>query len=194
MPRGSRTHADGYQCATLANGLGLVVKPMPQAQSVSVGIWVRAGGRYEPAAKAGISHFLEHLLFKGTTRRSCEQLKQAIEGVGGSLNGFTAEEFTCYLAKVPARHARRAIDILADMVRSPRFAPADIEKEREVILEQWDVISVPPGVMRGFRNAGTEESVLLAILGGSDSGHVTWSPKVLRCIQQHSRCWYQNSG
>jgi predicted Zn-dependent peptidase len=145
MPRGPRTHADGYQCATLANGLGLVVKPMPQAQSVSVGIWVRAGGRYEPAAKAGISHFLEHLLFKGTLRRSCEQLKQAIEGVGGSLNGFTAEEFTCYLAKVPSRYGARATEVLADMVRSPRFRPDDIEKEREVILEEIRMYEDSPG-------------------------------------------------
>lgn len=124
------------QMTTLSNGLTLVLKPMPQAQSVAVGIWARAGGRYEPSALAGISHFVEHLLFKGTRRRSCEQLKQRVEGVGGSLNGFTAEEFTCYMAKVPHRHARRAIDALADMVRQPRLAAEDIEKEREVILEE----------------------------------------------------------
>ena len=131
--------------ATLPGGLGLVLKPMPHAQSVAVGVWARAGGRYEPPAVAGISHFVEHLLFKGTRRRSCEQLKQQIEGVGGSLNGFTAEEFTCYLAKVPHRHARRAVDVLADMVRRPRFSPQDVEKEREVILEEIRMYEDAPG-------------------------------------------------
>ena len=118
---------------------------MPHAQSVSVGVWVRAGGRYESADLAGISHFLEHLLFKGTRRRSCEELKQQIEGVGGSLNGFTAEEFTCYMAKVPQRHGRRAIDVLADMVRAPRLTPHDVDKEREVILEEIRMYEDAPG-------------------------------------------------
>ncbi len=134
-----------YHTATLPSGLGLVLKPMPHAQSVAVGVWARAGGRYEPPAVAGISHFVEHLLFKGTHRRSCEELKQQVEGIGGTLNGFTAEEFTCYLAKVPHRHARRAIDVLADMVRRSRFHPQDIEKEREVILEEIRMYEDAPG-------------------------------------------------
>ncbi|MBI3996295.1 MAG: insulinase family protein [Candidatus Omnitrophica bacterium] len=134
-----------YHVTTLKNGLGLVLHPMPQAASVAVGMWVRAGGRYESAERAGISHFLEHLLFKGTRRRSCEQLKQQVEGVGGSLNGFTAEEFTCYMAKVPRRHARRAVDVLADMIRNPSFLPQDIEKEREVILEEIRMYEDAPG-------------------------------------------------
>ena len=134
-----------YYVTTLANALGIVVKPMPQAQSVSVGVWVKAGGRYETPERAGISHVLEHLLFKGTRRRSCEALKQRIEGVGGSLNGFTAEEFTCYTAKVPQPHGRRAIDVLAEMVRLPRFAPQDLEKEREVILEEIRMYEDAPG-------------------------------------------------
>ena len=108
------------------HGLGLAFHRMPHALSVAVGIWVQAGGRYESAESAGISHFLEHLLFKGTRRRSCEALKQHIEGIGGSLNGFTAEEFTCYMAKVPRQYARRAIDVLADMVCSPTLKPGDV--------------------------------------------------------------------
>src|SRR3990167_490115 len=129
MPRTTPTKSpDGYQASTLANSLGVVLKPMPHAQSVSVGIWVRVGGRYESADRAGISHFLEHLLFKGTRRRSCEELKQQIEGVGGSLNGFTAEEFTCYTVKVPHRYTRLAIAVLADMIRQPRLTAGDMEK------------------------------------------------------------------
>ena len=134
-----------YHMRTLPNGVGLVFKPVPQAHSVAVGVWVRAGGRYESPEHSGVSHFLEHLLFKGTRRRSCEALKQQIEGVGGSLNGFTAEEFTCYIAKVPARHARRAIGALADMVRHPTLTALDTEKEREVILEEIRMYDDSPG-------------------------------------------------
>ena len=140
-----RPQKDGYHLTAFRNGLGVALKPMPQAQSVSVGVWVRAGGRYESPERSGISHFLEHLLFKGTRRRSCEQLKQQIEGVGGSLNGFTAEEFTCYMAKVPARHTRRAVDVLADMVRRPTFAPDDLQKEREVVIEEIRMYEDAPG-------------------------------------------------
>ncbi len=145
MRRARRRDGSPYLIATLPNGAGLVQRPMPQAQSVTVGAWVRAGGRYEAPASSGISHFLEHLLFKGTRRRSCEQLKQQIEGVGGSLNGFTAEEFTCYLAKVPARHFRRTVEVLADMIRRPRLAPQDVEKEREVVLEEIRMYDDTPG-------------------------------------------------
>lgn len=134
-----------YRLSTLRNGLGLALRSMPQALSVTVGIFAQAGGRYEDPAHAGISHFVEHLLFKGTRRRSCEALKQEVEGVGGSLNGFTAEEFTCYLAKVPARHARRAMAVLTDMVRRPLLSAKDIEKEREVILEEIRMYEDAPG-------------------------------------------------
>jgi len=134
-----------YQTTTLANGLESVVRPLPQTQSVAVGIWVRAGGRYESSERAGISHFLEHLLFKGTRRRSCETLKRQIEGVGGSLNGFTAEEVTCYMAKVPRRYSRRALEVLADMVQRPTLTAQDMEKEREVILEEIRMYEDAPG-------------------------------------------------
>ncbi len=127
------------------HGLGLAFHRMPHALSVAVGIWVQAGGRYESSELAGISHFLEHLLFKGTRRRSCEALKQHVEGIGGSLNGFTAEEFTCYMAKVPRQYARRAIDVLADMVCSPTLKPGDVEREREVILEEIRMYEDAPG-------------------------------------------------
>ena len=130
---------------TLPGGLGLLQQPMPHAQSVAVGVWVRAGGRYEPAALAGVSHFVEHVLFKGTRRWSCEQLKQRVEGVGGSLNGFTAEEFTCYMAKVPHRHGRKAVEVLAEMVCRPTFNARDIDKEREVIVEEIRMYEDAPG-------------------------------------------------
>lgn len=139
------TSKSPYQVTTLSSGLPVVLRPMDHAESVSVGVWVRAGGRYEHLELSGISHFIEHLLFKGTRRRSCEMLKQAIEGVGGGLNGFTAEEFTCYMAKVPAAYARRAVTILADMVLHSTFRPRDVEREREVILEEIRMSEDNPG-------------------------------------------------
>lgn len=144
MPRNPSVGSP-YRLSRLSNGLCLALQPMPQTRSVAVGVWVGAGGRYESTELAGISHFLEHLLFKGTRRRSCEQLKQQIEGIGGSLNGFTAEEFTCYMAKVPHRYARRSVEVLADMVRRPRLQPGDIENERDVILEEIRMYEDAPG-------------------------------------------------
>jgi len=125
-----------YKKTTLNNGLTVASYHMPERCSVSLGIWIKAGARYEQAGISGISHFLEHLLFKGTKRRSCEELKQAIEGIGGSLNGFTTPEITCYLAKVPAKYLGPGMDVLADMVSNANLAAKDIEMERRVILEE----------------------------------------------------------
>jgi predicted Zn-dependent peptidase len=136
---------DSCQIERLRSGMTVALRPMPQAASAAVGMWLRAGGRYEAPPHAGVSHCLEHLLFKGTRSRSCEQLKRAIEGVGGSLNGFTAEEFTCYMAKVPAAYARRAITILSDMVFHPSLSARDMEKERDVILEEIRMYDDAPG-------------------------------------------------
>lgn len=125
-----------YEQLTLDNGMRCVGFNIPDRDSLSVGIWINAGGRHEPQSKCGISHFLEHLLFKGTIRRSGEKIKEEIEGRGGSINGFTTEEFTCYLVKVLNRDMDAAIDILSDMVLNPRLALDDIEKERTVIIEE----------------------------------------------------------
>ncbi len=125
-----------YDVITLPSGAQCVAAPMPQAQSVSIGIWARVGGRYETPAHAGASHFLEHLLFKGTKRRDYRQIKEAVEGIGGSMNGFTSEEFTCYLVKVPAKHASLGLDVLADMVQHPLLKRTDVDRERQVIIEE----------------------------------------------------------
>lgn len=105
-------------------------------QSVALGVWIRVGGRYESAENKGISHYLEHLLFKGSKKYSCRKIKESIEGVGGSLNGFTSEELTCYLAKLPRHHLNLALDILSDMVINPILSEKETEKERTVILEE----------------------------------------------------------
>ncbi len=118
------------------NGLKVVAYKMPQMKSVALGLWLATGGRYESVSKRGISHFVEHLLFKGTEKRSATQIKNAIEGIGGVLNGFTSEEVTCYLVKVLGKHLTLGLDILSDMVLNAVFNPKDVERERFVILEE----------------------------------------------------------
>ncbi len=125
-----------YKKKQLNNGLKIIVSPMPQMSSVSLGIWIGIGGRYESDKESGISHFIEHMLFKGTKRRSAKKLKQAIEGVGGVFNGFTADEATCYMVKIPTQHLTLGLDILTDMVFNARFDQKEIEKEKFVICEE----------------------------------------------------------
>src|SRR5580700_4307509 len=125
-----------YRVTRLENGVTVATAEMPHSPSVSLGIWIGVGGRYEPEPLSGVSHFIEHLLFKGTKRRSAREISQAVEGVGGYLNAFTSEEHTCFYAK--ARHDQfgRLLDVLTDMFLHSTFDPAEIDKEREVIKEE----------------------------------------------------------
>lgn len=125
-----------YQLTQLPNHLQVLTVPMRERESAAVAVWVRVGGRHEPKRISGISHFLEHMLFKGTRRRSSRQIKKEVEGVGGMLNAFTAEEATCYFAKLPAQHFPRALDVLSDMVREAALSTKELERERPVILEE----------------------------------------------------------
>ena len=125
-----------YEITTLPDGLRIITAPMPHMESVSVGVWIGIGGRYESRQVTGISHFVEHLLFKGTRRRSAKQISQTVEGIGGYLNAFTGEENTCYYAKASYRHLDVLLDVLADMYRHPKFATGDIAKERQIIKEE----------------------------------------------------------
>lgn len=125
-----------HKHTVLDNGLNVISSEMKAMTSVALGVWVGIGGRYETAAKSGISHLVEHMLFKGTQSRSAKQLKQEIEGVGGAFNGFTSDEATCYMVKVPRKHAELGLDVLADMVLRAKFDPKDLEKEKFVIYEE----------------------------------------------------------
>lgn len=122
---------------TLRNGIELVMKPMVGYSSVTTGIWVRTGSRYEEQVENGSAHFLEHLLFKGTKKRTCEELKRVVEGVGGLFNAFTSEEATCYYIKMPLnKYLPLSLDVLSDMIAGPSLPEDEIEKERNVILEE----------------------------------------------------------
>jgi predicted Zn-dependent peptidase len=128
----------------LPNGLRVLTERMPEAASVSLGVWIESGSRHDGAASAGLSHFVEHLLFKGTERRSAIEISQEIEGVGGMLNAETEREHTCYYAKVLADDTNLAVDLLSDMVLCSRFDPVEIERERNVVLEEVAAIDDAP--------------------------------------------------
>lgn len=125
-----------YFLTELSNGLRIVTIPFPDRDSAACGIWVKAGGRLEPKKLSGVSHLLEHMLFKGTRLRSTRQIKEEIEGVGGMLNAFTGEEATCYFAKIPKEHFPRALSVLSDMVNHATLNSGELKKERTVILEE----------------------------------------------------------
>src|ERR1700691_3883707 len=125
-----------YQVTRLENGVTVATAEMPHSPSVSLGIWVGVGGRYEPAPINGVSHFIEHLLFKGTRRRSAREISQAVEGIGGYLNAFTSEEHTCFYAKAGHNYFEELWEVLADMFLNSPFEPDEIVKEREVIKEE----------------------------------------------------------
>jgi predicted Zn-dependent peptidase len=120
----------------LPNKIRIVTQEFKDRESASIGVWVGVGGRYEAKDNKGVAHFLEHMAFKGSAKYSCDEIKQLVEGVGGNLNAFTAEEETCYYAKVPANHLKQTFDILADISFFPKLTPKDLEKERTVILEE----------------------------------------------------------
>lgn len=133
-----------YEINKLDNGLRIITCHMPGMESASVGVWVGVGGRFEDEKVHGISHFVEHLLFKGTKKRSGPQISRAIEGVGGHINAYTSEEYTCYMIKVRGKHQKLALDVLWDMVTNPLFNPKDIEKERHVVKEEIHMILDSP--------------------------------------------------
>jgi predicted Zn-dependent peptidase len=126
-----------YQKTSLNNGLRLITSVMPHTRSVCVSIFIGTGSRYESSDESGISHFIEHVLFKGTEKRpTARAISEAIESVGGILNGGTDKELTVYWAKVPQHHFALALDVLSDLLLRPRFDPEAIERERQVIIEE----------------------------------------------------------
>ncbi len=131
-----RLHDPGVEHTELANGLRIVTEAMPEARSVSLGAWVRVGGRDEPDALSGASHFLEHLLFKGSELRSARQIAEAVDCVGGEMNAFTSREHTAYYARLPHAEVGVGLEILGDVLTAPALRPAEVEAERQVIVEE----------------------------------------------------------
>ncbi len=121
---------------TLPNGIKVITEAMPHVRSVSVGVWISSGSRRETAEQNGISHFIEHMLFKGTANRSAEAIARSVDSIGGNLDAFTAKEMVCFNTKVLDEHLPVAMDVLSDLVLNPAFREEDIEKEKGVILEE----------------------------------------------------------
>jgi predicted Zn-dependent peptidase len=125
-----------YQVTELENGLRVATARMPHMSSISIGFWVGVGSRFEPKNLSGVSHFIEHLLFKGTPRRSSLKITQDVEGIGGDLNAFTSEESTCYYSKAKYDRYESLLDVLMDMYLNAELKPVEIRKEREVIKDE----------------------------------------------------------
>ena len=125
-----------YKCQTLKNGLTIVGEEIPYLKSVSLGIWINTGSRLETPKESGVSHFIEHMLFKGTKNRSAKDIARDIDNIGGQINAFTNKECTCYYVHLLDEHINIGIDVLSDMILNSTFNNKDIDKERAVILEE----------------------------------------------------------
>jgi predicted Zn-dependent peptidase len=128
----------------LDGGLRLVTESMPHVRSVTIGVWLVRGSRHESDVQAGIAHFVEHMLFKGTENRTAEDIAQEIDSIGGQLDAFTAKEYASYYIKVLDEHLPIAVDLLADIVRRPKFESEEIEREKKVILEEIKMVEDTP--------------------------------------------------
>jgi predicted Zn-dependent peptidase len=133
-----------YRKSVLDNGIRLVSERMPHVRSVAVGVWVDTGSRHEPAARSGVSHFIEHLVFKGTETRTAEEVARAVDSVGGQMDAFTTKEHTCFYVTVLDQHLALAADLLSDILLRPLFAADDIEREKSVVLQEFRMVEDTP--------------------------------------------------
>ena len=129
---------------TLPNGLRIIGERIDHFRSVSVGLWLGTGSQYERPGEEGLSHFLEHMVFKGTEKRTARQIAEEMDAVGGQLNAFTAKECTCFYAKVVDEHLRLAMDVISDLVTAPAFDPVELEKEKGVVIEEINMAEDTP--------------------------------------------------
>ena len=176
--RATTTPTDGVQLTTLPSGVRVVSEHMPAVRSVSVGFWVGVGSRDEADDVAGASHFLEHLLFKGTKRRTALEIAEALDAVGGDMNAFTSKEYTCYHARCLDRDLDLAVDVLADMITSATITADDVDAERSVVLEEIRMhLDTPDDLVHSDLSAALFDGHALGreVLG--DAGTITGMPR-----------------
>ncbi len=156
-----------FHSITLPNGLRVVGEPLSHLRSCSVGVWIKAGSMNERAGENGLSHFIEHMVFKGTQKRSARQIAEQMDAVGGQLNAFTGKDCTCYYAKVIDEYLPLAVDMLSDLALHPLFSPDDIQKESDVILEEIAMVEDSPEdlVSEALAEAQFAGSLRLPVLG-----------------------------
>lgn len=140
----SPVRPETYRKTVLPGGIRVVTESLAHVRSVAVGIWVETGSRVEPVERGGISHLIEHLVFKGTENRSAEDIARAIDSVGGQLDAFTAKEHTCFYVCVLGEHLELATDLLADVLLRSRFAADDIEREKAVVFQEMKMVEDTP--------------------------------------------------
>ena len=177
------------RCETLSNGLRVVIAPC-EAESVAVGVFVESGSRHENDRTAGISHFIEHMLFKGTPKRKPIDITRAIEGRGGNFNAFTGEESTCYYMHLPSEYLADAVDILADMYLNASIPDDEFVREKEVIIEEIRMYADDPGsvAMENLQRNLFPDSQLGAPVAGSEKSLRPMKPSDLRkYIKSHYR-------
>jgi len=136
--------AGNLECIRLPNGVRIATRRMPHARSIAMGVWVDVGARDETTADSGLSHMIEHMIFKGTVRRSAYQIAKAFDAIGGHTNAFTSPETTCYHARVADTHLETMVDLLADIFLHSTFSPPEIERERTVILQEIRMVEDCP--------------------------------------------------
>jgi predicted Zn-dependent peptidase len=177
-----------YRKTVLPNGAKIITETIPYVRSVSLGLWVDVGSRDETIQSSGISHFIEHMVFKGTQTRKASEIASYLESVGGVLNAFTGREQTCYYAKFLDEHLDKAVEILFDLINNAVFDRADIEKEKKVVLEEIHDIEDSPSDLVHDLFAGVifgKHPLGRSILGHRKSVTAMNRPKVLSTGQDY---------
>lgn len=177
-----------YNLITLSNGLKIALEKIDYVNSVSVGLWVKNGSRNENVYNNGISHFIEHMFFKGTYNRNAKEIAECIEDVGGQLNAFTGKETTCYYVKILDSHIDLALDVIADMLFNSKFDKEDIEKEKGVIIEEINMNEdSPEDVLMDLHSKAIwgEEAIALPILGSIDTVTSFTREQILEYLGDH---------
>ena len=189
-PNSSKPIPIEYSKAVLDNGLTLVSERHPFMRSVSIGVWVRVGSTWESVALNGISHFIEHMVFKGTQTRTPLQIATCLESVGGDLNAFTDREFTCYHASVLPEHLERAVDILSDLVLHPTFSPKELDRERKVLLQELSMSEENPEEWisdQFFKTVYRDEPLGQPVIGTKKNIQKISRTQLVRFFEEHYR-------
>ncbi len=171
---------------TLPSGVRVLTEAMPHVRSATIGIWADVGSAAEPPERRGVSHLVEHMLFKGTQRRTAQRIAQEMDGIGGEINAFTDKESTCYYAHVMDRHLPIAVDVLGDMFLHSRFDPDDLRKEQQVVLEEIRMYDDSPDEM-------IHDLFTRTMWGGSQLGEPTigYAQTVTALVSDDLRGWMQ---
>jgi predicted Zn-dependent peptidase len=135
---------EGYRKSVLPNGIRILTERMPHVRSVAVGVWVETGSRHEPEARGGVSHLIEHLVFKGTATRTAEAIARTMDSVGGQMDAFTTKENTCFYVQVLDEHLLLAVDLLTDILLHPLFDAEELEREKSVVLQEIRMVEDTP--------------------------------------------------